>query len=142
MKENNDDALEALFIVEWYASSLNDSLRSDDDREKAFAEVMELLNASALTQDARASVVRVVLTVLRCSCDARRAVEEKKTRDESRRRTLAVRCVAAVLCLIVAFVATARSVPQTATFALGCFVAITCPEIASWIRDVFVSRVK
>ena len=131
----NDDVREALFIVEWYASSLNDSLRRDDGREKAFADVMELLNASKLPQGARAAVLRVVLTVLRCSCDARRSAEETNAREASRKRGVVVKSAVAAISLIVAFVAIASHIPQTATFAFGCFVAIACPELASWIAN-------
>ncbi len=141
MKGNDDDALEALFIVEWYASSLNDSLRTDPARkEDALEEVMELLNASKLSQNARAAVVRVVLTVLRCLCDARRAEEEAKARVSSARKNVAVKIVVSVVCLIFAFVALVFRAYQAATFAIGCFVAILYPKLESWIRALLASR--
>ncbi len=144
MTSNNagkNGTLEALSIVSWYASALADSAKKDGCvREDALLDVMDLIEASALSHAEREAVVRASFAVLRCAKTAWKAAREKIRRKN--KRTWERRANSAVLVASVVLMASAVYFQweSVAYLAFACFVGVACPALASWIRAIGAAR--
>ncbi len=136
-KETN----EGLAIIELYASALADSAKKDGRiKEDALLDVLEVINASDLTEKERRSAVRVAVAVLRCALTAWEVALERVRRKN--KRTWNRRANSAVLVASDVLMASAVYFQweSVAYLALACFVGVACPALASWMRAIADAR--